>query len=121
MFAPGEPVDAQIAFLHNAILAELGHTKGTGLGAGVTTDTFVSIDDHDTILRSLGDGFGRARIHAARFATVHTRERDGSIDQVWLLADPHTDDLAPLDAQFDSVVCLARNFTGVTLDTAIQV
>jgi hypothetical protein len=123
LFALGEPVDAQITFLHEAILAELGRTKGTSLGAGVTTetDTFVSIDDHDAILRSLGDGLGGARLHAARLATVHTRERDGSMDQVGIVAGPHTDDLAPLDAQFDVVVRLARNFTGVTLDTAIQV
>jgi hypothetical protein len=121
LFALGKPVDAQITFLHDAILAELGRTKGTGLGAGATTDTFVSINDHDAILRSLGDGFGGARIHAARFATVHTRERDGSIDQVGILAGPHADDLAPLNSQFDFVVRFARHFTGVTLDTTIQV
>jgi hypothetical protein len=121
LFALDEPVDAQITFLHDTILAELGHAKGTRLGAGPTTDTFVSIDDHDAILRSLGDGFGGARIHAARAATMHTRERDGSVDQIRILTNPHADDPAPLDAQFNLVVRLARDLTGVTLDTAIQV
>ena len=70
LFAPGEPVDAQITFLHDTILAGLGQTKGTSLGAGFTTATFVSINDHDAILCSLGAGFGWTRIRAARFAIV---------------------------------------------------
>lgn len=121
LFALGEPLDAQITFLHDAILVELGHTKGTGLGAGFTTDTFIVVNDHDAILWSLDKGFGWASIHTARFATVHARVRDGSMDQVGIVASPHTDDLAPFGAQFDVVVRLARNFTGVTLNATIQI
>jgi hypothetical protein len=87
----------------------------------LTTNTFFSVNDHDAILCSLGDSFGWARIHAARLATVHTRERDGSMDQVGVVTGPHTDDLAPRNSQFDVVVRLARNLTGVTLNATIHV
>jgi hypothetical protein len=121
LFALRETVDAQIAFLHDAILAELGCTIRTGLGAGFTTVTFVSVDDHDAILCSLGDGPGWAGIRAARFAAVHARERDGAMDQVGIVSGPHSDDVAPGDSQFDVVVRLARQFTGMTLDATIYV
>jgi hypothetical protein len=119
--ALSEPVKAQIAHLHGAILAELGHTKRTGLGASFAAVTFVTVNDHDAILCPLGDGFGWARIHAAWFATVHARVGDGPIAQVGILAGPHAGDSAPCDSQFEVIVRLARDFTGVTLDTAIQI
>jgi hypothetical protein len=43
------------------------------------------------------------------------------MDRIGIVTGPHADDLAPLDAQFHVVVRLARNFTGVTLDAAIEV
>jgi hypothetical protein len=43
------------------------------------------------------------------------------MDQVGVVTGPHTDDLAPFDAQFDVVVRLARNLTSVTLNATIQV
>jgi hypothetical protein len=116
-----EPIKAQIAHLHGAILAELGYTKRTGLGAGSTTGTRISVNDHDTILCPLGDGSTWASLHAARLATVHARVRDGPIAQVGILAGPHAGDSAPCDSQFEVIVRLARNFTGVTLNATIQV
>jgi hypothetical protein len=121
LFALRKAVDAQITLLHDAILAELGYTKGTGLGAGFTTVTPVSVYDHDAILWSLGNGISWARIHAARFATVHTRKSDGSMDQAGVATGPHADDSTPRDSQFDILVRLARNFTGVTLNATIYV
>jgi hypothetical protein len=88
LFALGEPVNAQITFLHNVILVELDCAIGTSLSTGFTTGTLLPVNNHDAILRSLSDGSGWASLHAARLATVHARERDGSTDQVGIVTGP---------------------------------
>ena len=73
-----QTVDAQIALLHLAVAAVLGHPERAGRKTGFTADAFIRIHTHDAVGGPFADGAGRTHGHTGRFTAVHATKRNGS-------------------------------------------
>jgi hypothetical protein len=113
-------IHAKMAFLHPAVMTELGDAERTCHLARMTPDALVLVNHHNAVGRPFLYGAGGAGGFAGRYGAVQTAMGYASVQHLGELPFPDIKNHPPFHPRLNAVQTLTGNFTGMALDASLS-